>query len=116
MASIMETLNSTTLAAASHPFYPLEVEIANYLANEWSMEVLLTIFTAVCASIFLGTKYMVNRVHPHLPSGEKAAIWWFVLCMFFLPILILGIEIGEGILIGMAVLMGAHSWNDPSVL
>jgi len=22
---------------------------------------------------------VVNRVHPNLPSGEKAAIWWFVL-------------------------------------
>lgn len=26
---------------------------------------------------------MVDRVHPHLPACEKAAIWWFVLCMYF---------------------------------
>ena len=88
MASIIEALNTTTIGVTNHPFYPLEVEIANYLANEWSMQVLLTIFTAVCATIFFGTRYLVNRVHPHLPSSEKAAIWWFVLCKFFhfLPI------------------------------
>jgi cholestenol delta-isomerase len=81
MASVMEAVNTTTLHVASHPFYPLEVEIANYLANEWPMEVLLTLFTVVCSTIFFGTKFIVNKVHPHLPWAEKAAIWWFVLCM-----------------------------------
>ena len=80
MASIMEKTNTTTLGVTSHPFYPLEVEIANYLANEWSMQVLLAIFTICCASIFFSTKFFVARAHPHLPGSEKAAIWWFVLC------------------------------------
>ena len=84
----MDTINaSTPLAVTVHPFYPLEVEIANYLANEWSMQVLLAIFTTLCATIFFGTKFVVNRAHPHLASTEKAAIWWFVLCMFYLSIL-----------------------------
>ena len=79
MASINKSIN-TTLGVTSHPFYPLEVEITNYLANEWSTEVLLTIFTVTCATIFVGTKFVVNRAHPNLPPTEKAAIWWFVLC------------------------------------
>jgi cholestenol delta-isomerase len=80
---LMESLNtSSSIFVTEHPFYPLEVEIANYLANEWSMQVLLSIFTVLCATIFFGTKYFVSRVHPHLPSTEKAAIWWFVLCMY----------------------------------
>lgn len=24
----------------------------------------------------------MDKVHPHLPKTEKAAIWWFVICKF----------------------------------
>jgi hypothetical protein len=65
-----------------HHYYPLEVEIANYLANEWSVPVLLGIFAAVCASIVIGTVVIIDKTHPNLPKGEKAAIWWFVICEY----------------------------------
>jgi len=65
-----------------HPYYPLEVEIASYLANEWSVPVLLGTFSTVCAVILVGTLLGVNKVHPQLPGCEKAAIWWFVLSGF----------------------------------
>jgi len=71
---------STPLMVTDHHYYPLEVEIANYLANEWSVPVLLGIFVVVCASIVIGTVVVVDRAHPHLPKVEKAAIWWFVIC------------------------------------
>ena len=73
-------LNSSMIT--DHPYYPLEVEIASYLANEWSVPVLLGIFAATCAAIFVGTRLVVNKVHPNLPSTEKAAIWWFILCRY----------------------------------
>jgi hypothetical protein len=73
---------STPLMVTDHHYYPLEVEIANYLANEWSVPVLLGIFAAVCASIVIGTVVVVDRAHPNLPKVEKAAIWWFVICEF----------------------------------
>ncbi|KAH6681763.1 EBDP2, emopamil-binding protein [Halenospora varia] len=63
----------------NHLYYPPDVQIASYLANEWSMQILLTAFSALCAMILLGTLTIVNRVHPNLPGTEKAAIWWFVL-------------------------------------
>ena len=58
-----------------------KVEIAGLIANEWSVEVLLTLFFGTCALVFVGTMGVVNKVHPNLRGGEKAAIWWFVLCM-----------------------------------
>lgn len=67
-----------------HPYYPLEVEIASYLANEWSMVTLLTIFSTLCASILAITLVVVKKVHPNLHDADKAAIWWFVLCMCIL--------------------------------
>lgn len=75
------TMNSSSpLMITSHPFYPLEVEIAAYLANEMTMQVLLSIFVAMIATVILGTKLCVDKVHPNLPGKEKAAIWWFVIC------------------------------------
>jgi len=88
MMSIMETLNASSgsnLMVTDHPYYPIEVEIASYLANEWSVPILLGIFAAACTTILVGTQIVVNKAHPHLPSCEKAAIWWFVLCRFYNP-------------------------------
>ncbi|KAL3424763.1 3-beta-hydroxysteroid-Delta(8),Delta(7)-isomerase 2 [Phlyctema vagabunda] len=77
MAAIVEALNST--AIKQHPYYPLEVEIASYLANEWSVPVLLGIFFTGCAAIVFGTRLTVKRIYPNLPRSEKCAIWWFII-------------------------------------
>jgi cholestenol delta-isomerase len=74
----MQSLNGSSIT--THPYYPLEVEIASYLANEWSVPVLLGIFAGVCSTVLIATLLIVNKVHPNLKSTEKAAIWWFVLC------------------------------------
>jgi cholestenol delta-isomerase len=79
-SNIVGKLNTSMIV--NHPFYPLEVEIASYLANEWSVHTLLSIFFGGIAVIFFGTTLVVNKVHPHLPTSEKAAIWWFVLCTY----------------------------------
>jgi membrane protein YdbS with pleckstrin-like domain len=89
MASILESsMNSSSpLMITNHPFYPLEVEIAAYLANEWTMQVLLSVFVGLILTIVMGTKMWVERVHPNLPGREQAAIWWFVICRYFLLLL-----------------------------
>jgi cholestenol delta-isomerase len=71
--------NVSSNFVTDHLYYPLEVEIAGLIANEWSVEVLLTLFFGTCALVFVGTMGVVNKVHPNLKGGEKAAIWWFVL-------------------------------------
>lgn len=80
MDSIIDTLNNSKQLITDHPYFPLEVEIVSYLANEWSVPTLLSLFAALCATIIFGTKAIVSRVHPHLAATEKAAIWWLVLC------------------------------------
>ncbi|TGO44656.1 hypothetical protein BOTNAR_0773g00030 [Botryotinia narcissicola] len=81
MASIMEnaSIESAAAVVVNHPYYPLEMEIASYLANEWTVPTLLSIFFGACAVLFLCTRTFVARSYPHLPSTEKAAIWWLVL-------------------------------------
>jgi cholestenol delta-isomerase len=75
-----ETLENTTNHFTDHPYYPKHVEIASYLANEYSVTLLLGTFTTICVSIVMGTLFIVKKSHPNLPSLEKAAIWWFVIC------------------------------------
>jgi len=64
----------------AHPFYPLGIEVANYLANEWSVLTLLGAFAACCASVFAVTYVVVMRVRPTMSRGELLTILWFVLC------------------------------------
>lgn len=82
MASMMEHLNTSSLLVTDHPYLPLGVEIASYLANEWSVPTLLGIFAALWVVVIVGTKTIVNRVNPNLPACEKASIWWLVLCIY----------------------------------
>lgn len=72
--------NMTSRLVTDHPYYPLEVEITSYLANEWSVPVLLGVSFGLCVTILFGTLAVVHKVHPGLHGAEKAAIWWFVLC------------------------------------
>jgi len=57
----------------------LEMEIASYLANEWTVPTLLSIFFGACAVLFICTRAFVARLYPHLSGAERAAIWWLVL-------------------------------------
>ncbi|KAK1834244.1 EBDP4, emopamil-binding protein [Podospora conica] len=64
----------------SHPFYPLGIEVANYVANEWSVITLLAAFAACCASVFAVTSVVVVRIRPTMSRSELLTILWFVLC------------------------------------
>lgn len=70
MGLITQSFNSSSIT--NHPYYPLEVEIASYLANEWSTPVLLGVFASVCSAVLLATLVIVNKVHPNLSGSEKA--------------------------------------------
>jgi cholestenol delta-isomerase len=73
--------NLTNPLITDHPYYPIEVEIASYLANEWSVPVLLAAFGGVCATVLLIAQIVVDKLHPNLRTSEKITIWWFILCM-----------------------------------
>ena len=72
--------NTTKLIHAVHPFYPSEVEIVGYLANQWSVPILLGIFAGGTLSILSVTLAFVKRFNKNVQSSDQAAILWFVLC------------------------------------
>ncbi|KAL1970369.1 hypothetical protein VTN77DRAFT_5529 [Rasamsonia byssochlamydoides] len=70
--------NATKLPA--HPYYPIDVEIVGYLANEWDTLTLVSMFAAGCAAIFSVTYLVVMKVRPQVSTSDLWTIMWFVLC------------------------------------
>lgn len=72
---------------ALHPYYPLEVEITGYMANEWSVPLLLGVFFGGCAVLFSATYVVVKKLHPSMPKSELFTVMWFVLSTFVLTLI-----------------------------
>ena len=70
----------SSLKEPLHPYYPLEVEIVGYLANEYDVPTLLASFAGGCVLIFAVTLAIVTRLHSGLRGADKATILWFTLC------------------------------------
>lgn len=80
METVLEaTLNGTKLSPPLHPYYPLEVEIAGYIANEYSVIQLLLAFGTGCAAILFVTYIAAKRIRSQIPTSELLILMWFVL-------------------------------------
>ena len=78
--------SSSKLASAiplpPHPFYPPELNLAGYLANDWNVPTLIAVFAA-CWVIVLGvTDFIAGKLNPSLRGWDRALVLWFVLCEF----------------------------------
>jgi len=62
-----------------HPYYPIGVQIAGYLANEASVPYLLGVFAAGCAVIFTATYLVTKKLRPTISGPELFTVMWFVL-------------------------------------
>ena len=74
--------NASKISHPPHPYYPLEVEITGYLANDMSVPAILGIFFAGCGVIFSITYALVKRIHPRISGNDMITIMWFVLSKY----------------------------------
>jgi len=79
MDNIINNVTEAVKDAPLHPFYPLEVEIAGYLANTYSVPILLALFAAWMGIILALTRLVVKRLQPEMISTERLTIMWFML-------------------------------------
>ncbi|ROW11849.1 hypothetical protein VPNG_04949 [Cytospora leucostoma] len=70
------------IEAPLHPYYPLGVVIADYVAPTLSTIEILAIFTATCLSILTPTWFYIRRQNHRINGKDTAATLWFVLCGF----------------------------------
>lgn len=71
--------SSTLEPKALHPFYPLEIEIVNFVANDKSVPYLLSLFLGGWAVILVLTWLSAAKFAPHLRALDKMVILWFIL-------------------------------------
>ena len=74
------TENISDYAKPIHPYYPLDAEIAGFVANKSTVLALLGTFVAGCTAVFALTYLLVKKVNPQLPKHELVTVMWFVLC------------------------------------
>jgi cholestenol Delta-isomerase len=71
---------------ALHPYYPLEIVVPGYVANETPLPILAAAFagllgSVIGAALLLSRRSRANGNMNRLEVGEHALICWFVLCM-----------------------------------
>lgn len=77
--AIADALNASNPPNPMHPYYPVEVEIANYLANKWHFGMLLLIFGSGCGVVLGATYTAVKKIRPDIRNAELWTIIWFVM-------------------------------------
>lgn len=63
-----------------HPYYPLGVNIPNYVPNNWSTLTLVSTFAATCTLILAAAKTIATKSNPQIPTSELTKVLWFTLC------------------------------------
>lgn len=70
-----------------HPYYPIGVEIAGYIANESSVFVLAICFSLGLAAILGLILASATYLRPSMSKADKLAILWFALCKYLVDFL-----------------------------
>ena len=63
-----------------HPFYPPELNLAGYVANDWDIPTLVTVFFAGWVLVLGATDVVAGRLNPNLKGWNRILVLWFVLC------------------------------------
>jgi len=72
------SLNATKLH--SHPYYPLDLEMPNYVPNKWDTATLLSSFSTGITLLLSFTYVLVIKTRPQLPRTDLLTVMWFVMC------------------------------------
>jgi cholestenol Delta-isomerase len=70
-------------STASHPYYPLGIDIPHYVANDTPVPILLASLAGMLGSVLLAARTLALRFNPGLTMGQLLVVCWFVLCKFF---------------------------------
>jgi cholestenol delta-isomerase len=64
----------------SHPYYPRDVEIPNYVPNQTPIPVILGSFGIIIITALSGGLALSKRANPALSIADQFILCWFVLC------------------------------------
>ncbi|EXJ91071.1 hypothetical protein A1O1_04178 [Capronia coronata CBS 617.96] len=64
---------------ALHPYFPVETELVNFIANDMTLFQLLAAFGSGCAVILSAAWLLASNVSPRLKTRDKFVVLWFCL-------------------------------------
>jgi cholestenol delta-isomerase len=64
----------------SHSYYPVGVEIPNYVPNEWSTLALVSTFAVTCVIVLGTAKHLATKANPGIAISELSKALWSTLC------------------------------------
>lgn len=67
--------------ASAHSYYPVGVEIPNYVPNEWSTLALVSTFAVTCTIVLTAAQALATNANPRITILELSKVLWFTLCM-----------------------------------
>jgi hypothetical protein len=65
-----------------HPFYPVDLKMPGFVANDMTTVTLLLIFVGELIMVASLTNVLARRVRPDVTTGELWAATWFMICGF----------------------------------
>lgn len=80
-------MDEQTFILPTHPYYPPNAHIPDYVANVSSVAELLVRFGTLLALSILPPLWLASRWNPRLTTSDQAITAWFILCEFSLPTL-----------------------------
>lgn len=63
-----------------HSYYPVGVDIPNYVPNEWSTLALVSTFAVTCIVVLTAAQTIATNVNPRITILELSKVLWFTLC------------------------------------
>jgi cholestenol delta-isomerase len=69
----------------AHSYYPVGVEIPNYISNQWSTLELVSTFAITCTIVLTAATTIATKVNPRITTFELSKVLWFTLCSSSIP-------------------------------
>jgi len=71
-------ITSAAENAIEHPYYPLGVELAGYIANDLSVPGMVVGFGLGCGLLAMTARYLAKSYRPYISTVDVSALMWFI--------------------------------------
>lgn len=78
--SLSEATMAQTFSVPTHPYYPQDADIPDYVPNSGSVVELMLRFGSLLSITILTALWIATRFNPKLVLSDKLVLGWFVLC------------------------------------
>ena len=79
-----------TFSVRGYLYFPPDADIPHYIPNASSLNELLVRFASLLSITIFTALWLAARFNPQLRPYDKFVLGWFVLCEYFIKLIVLG--------------------------